>query len=92
MVEMGIVCICLREVNKRWGKKQSEVDSANASGTQALTFRGLSNPRSVALGSGLQANKRKVTLIVQKRPLTQSLWELLTNCKQVHTGGVKTPP
>ena len=38
--------------------KKREVESANASGTQALTLRGLSNPRSDAHGSGLK--KREV--------------------------------
>ena len=31
-------------------EKKSEVDSANASGTQALTLRGLSNPGVLRLG------------------------------------------
>ena len=46
------------------GSKKSEVDSANASGTQALTLRGLSNPGVMRMG--VQFKKKKKTTTYQR--------------------------
>ena len=48
----------LREKRRQRGRRESEVDSANASGTQALTLRGLSKPRSVAREMILEYKKK----------------------------------
>ena len=59
-------------------EKKSEVDSANASGTQALTLRGLSNPGVLRMG------EKDIELKVYSMRVTKERTALHTQMSKVH--------